>query len=285
MLNIRELERRWLRYKIKSFIPHVAITLGLATIIVISIFYFQNEETTIAKKELISPQELPQDSVKVTKVEPVEKIAPKHIEKPIVEKVKKKPSVVVKPVANEEKKIKLSPSLDFMKKMNNSANPYYTSENYRSEKRESLNSSYEENTPKKRPIIYEQAQTETKKEVLSSTPTEEPKQQKINIKRQNTQNDIYDIIKRFKKNNNPALSLFVAKKYYELGNYRQAYNYSLMTNKINKDIESSWIIFSKSLVKLGKRDKAIKTLQKYIKYSDSNRAGILLDEIQSGKFR
>jgi len=108
---------------------------------------------------------------------------------------------------------------------------------------------------------------------------------KLLITHQNTYNDIAEIIKRFKKNNNPALSLFVAKKYYELGNYRQAYNYALMTNEINKDIEISWIIFTKSLVKLGKKRDAIKTLKEYIQQSHSNSAQILLDEIQSGKFK
>jgi tetratricopeptide (TPR) repeat protein len=86
-------------------------------------------------------------------------------------------------------------------------------------------------------------------------------------------------------NNNPALSLFVAKKYYELGDYAQAYNYALITNQINRDIEASWIIFTKSLVKLNKRDQAIQTLKDYIESSSSNTARILLEEIQSGKFK
>jgi two-component SAPR family response regulator len=93
------------------------------------------------------------------------------------------------------------------------------------------------------------------------------------------------IIKRFKKNNSPALSLFIAKKYYEAEDYHNAYNYALITNNINREIESSWIIFSKSLVKLGKKELAIKTLQEYTGQSKSRSAKILLDEIQTGKFK
>ena len=107
----------------------------------------------------------------------------------------------------------------------------------------------------------------------------------ITIKKQNTYEDIEYVIKRFKKNNNPALSLFVAKKYYELGEYKQAYNYALITNEINNNIEASWIIFSKSLVKLNQKAKAIQTLQQYINHSDSNQAKLLLKEILSGKFK
>ena len=119
----------------------------------------------------------------------------------------------------------------------------------------------------------------------TNTESTQPTSKKISIKRQNTQDDIHDIIKRFKNNNNPALSLFVAKKYYELGNYHQAYNYSLITNKINKEIKVSWIIFAKSLVKLGEKDKAISILKKYIQQSNSSSAQILLDEIRTGKFQ
>ncbi|RLA73513.1 MAG: hypothetical protein DRG78_22425, partial [Epsilonproteobacteria bacterium] len=84
---------------------------------------------------------------------------------------------------------------------------------------------------------------------------------------------------------NPALSLFIAKKYYELGEYRKSYNYSLKTNNINNDIEASWIIFAKSLVKLDEKKMAVKILKKYISHSDSNRAQLLLNNILSGKFR
>jgi hypothetical protein len=131
-----------------------------------------------------------------------------------------------------------------------------------------------------------------KKTKIEKIKTPEPKmikpeeqQSSISIHRQNTQEDIHHVIKRFKINNNPALSLFIAKKYYELGEYRKSYNYALITNEINSNIEASWIIFAKSLVKLNEKDIAIKTLRTYYDHSGSNKAKILLDEIISGKFK
>ena len=126
-------------------------------------------------------------------------------------------------------------------------------------------------------------QTLYSEEVIIQTPIE--KTHKISITRKETKNDISNVIKRFKNSNNPALSLFVANKYYELGNYTQAYNYALITNQINQKIEKSWILFSKSLVKLGKKKKAIEVLKKYTLSSQSNNAKLLLKEIESGKFR
>jgi len=64
-----------------------------------------------------------------------------------------------------------------------------------------------------------------------------------------------------------------------------SYNYSLITNELNNNIEASWIIFTKSLVKLNKKEMAVKTLQQYVEHSQSNQAKLLLDEITSGKFK
>ncbi|ABB44662.1 hypothetical protein Suden_1385 [Sulfurimonas denitrificans DSM 1251] len=107
----------------------------------------------------------------------------------------------------------------------------------------------------------------------------------INIQRKDEQSAIEDVIKRFNISHNPELSLFIAKKYYHLGNYEQAYNYALMTNNINNNMQWSWIVFSKSLFKLNKKELAVETLKKYISYSNSSQAKQLLDEITSGEFK
>jgi tetratricopeptide (TPR) repeat protein len=109
--------------------------------------------------------------------------------------------------------------------------------------------------------------------------------EKLNINRKSDEKDIQDVIKRFKKNKNPALSLFVAKRFYAIGNYQQSYNYALITNELNSDIEDSWLIFAKSLVKLGQRDMAISTLESYIEDSRSIKAKLLLDSIKNGTMK
>jgi len=183
--------------------------------------------------------------------------------------------------SNEQKKDKIimSPSLDFMVNM-----------------RTNIPAKYEIVTPAKdiQNIVIEEPIQENVLDLsekaidLESSQEDvsyESKKGSISINRQNTHDDIKYVIERFKKNNNPALSLFIAKKYYELGDYHKAYNYSLVTNEINHDIEASWLIFAKSLVKLNEKEMAIKTLTQYIDHSKSNRAQILLDEINAGKFK
>ncbi|MCK9491034.1 MAG: CDC27 family protein [Sulfurimonas sp.] len=202
------------------------------------------------------------------------KITPK---KEVVEKNETLKVVIPK----KEPNLVLSPSLNFMSNLKHSSTfneVSYQSVIHKDQKKESI----KQEIPKKEKIL-KPAKKEPDPVII-----EEIKLQKSNpikIQRQITQDDLSHVLKRFSKNNNPALSLFIAKKYYDIEDYHQSYNYALITNRINDNIDASWIIFAKSLVKLGKKDEAIQTLQRYIAHSKSSQAKTLLEEIQRGKFR
>ena len=293
MLNTRELEKRWLHYKIKSYIPHAVIAASLLIIGTVILLVLSTPE----KKESPSVADINQTKEKTTVVQKQEtvqvqtpsktEIQTEKMQKTVLEEQNTINTTTQAPIVDQNTKLTLTPSMGFMKHIQNEEQqPYY----------KSLHQSpapTKEKTLKKRNKIT-QTQNKVEEEYIDiqqNKPkmiikTEEPEKRKIiTIERRDSQKDIKEIISRFKKNNNPALSLFVAKKYYELGNYEQAYNYALITNGINNDIEESWLIFAKSLVKLHKRDMAIKTLAEYIKYSHSGNARILLDDIKSGKFK
>ncbi len=257
MLNINELESRWLRYKVKSLLPFLIIFL----IILISFYlifnvYFMNSPS---QKEIV-------------KIIPKEEKVTQNIQEKIILKTKNPIPVLKKEVLKKEKII-IKPSLSFIENMRMNSPQYYDNEQLKNKK----------SKPK---IKNKKNPTEVRKVPIAQTvKVEIVAESLVNIKRENTQDDIQHVVKRFKKSNNPALSLFIAKKYYELKDYNQAYNYALITNGINKEIEESWIIFSKSLVKLGKKDRAIKILNSYIQNTHSQRAKLLLDNIKSGKVK
>ncbi len=94
--------------------------------------------------------------------------------------------------------------------------------------------------------------------------------------------ELRSVIKRFNKSKKPALSLFIAKKYYDQGNYKESYNYARQTYKLNPKIEDGFILYAQSLAKLGKTDKAIAKLKPYIKKTGSVKAKILLSDIKKG---
>ncbi|WP_262823921.1 CDC27 family protein [Sulfurimonas gotlandica] len=214
------------------------------------------EKTTIQINENTTPKlkQIIEQNITVAKVE-TQKIIPKE-------------------QASDDKMLILSPSLNFMSNIKHSS------------------ISYDDNDEVRTPSVNIKPKNKSTQKVIAPKEKLEQievkaieKKNVVHIERQNTQEDISHVIKRFKKNNNPALSLFVAKKYYEIEEYHKSYNYALITNEINDNIEASWIIFSKSLVKLNEKDEAIKTLKKYIEHSHSSQAKILLDEITSGKFK
>jgi len=273
MLNTRDLEQRWLRYKIKSYIPHFIIFTSIIVISVIVLTFFNSDKKYAGKLlqkinktqiEAKTDKIVVTNTPRVTLLEEDAKVKnTDYKETPVISsKIQEK-----KPSNLGDDSLKLAPSLDFMKSMQHSTLPYY----------------------KEEPVIQHEKALVISEEIQELEPVEdiqpevvtEEEVKRITIKRKDASNDIRDIIKRFKKNNNPALSLFVAKKYYELEEYHKAYNYALITNQINRDIDASWIIFAKSLVKLKQKDISIKPLNEYLKSSHSSSAKILLDEIIS----
>ena len=287
MLNTIDLEKRWFRYKIKSYIPHLIIFIGVLAIGVPSFIIFNPKENDDNKKKVLSApvvkKELETKSSPDLKNVSIPSSNTRIVSNQILDTVKN-----VK-IQNDED-IMFEPSLNFMQNMRNSPPSFYAMDS--SSKVNTQNNEKEEK--KKAPNKIVQTKEKIEEIVLEENPVNtqtNTKVQKdiqtsvITINRKEASDDINNVIKRFKVNNNPVLSLFISKKYYELGDYPQAYNYALITNQINRDIEASWIIFTKSLVKLDKRDQAIQTLKDYIKDSNSNSARILLEEIQSGKFK
>lgn len=293
MLNINELETRWLKYKIKSYVPHAIIVMSIIVITTLALIVLNSSDSkATSKSDTIKTNMLPEEVEETIAVQkniistsdinrtPKKDTLPNDIKKEVIPAQE-----IVATHTLKKEKLLLRPSLNFMKNMQDDTPPYY-------EKEETYTEPSDLTKKQSKFFLEETNSNDNIKEVIAgeeeitvAAVQTTKKEESINITRQNTQDDISHVIQRFKKNNNPALSLFVAKKYYEMGEFRQAYNYSLITNQLNNNIESSWIIFTKSLVKLDEKEMAIKTLQKYIEHSHSSQAEILLDEIISGKFK
>ena len=92
-----------------------------------------------------------------------------------------------------------------------------------------------------------------------------------------------EVAQRFRETRDTDDSLFLAKAYYNQGDYKKAAYWALQTNNVDSNIEESILIFAKAKVKLGKKHEAIRILSKYIKQSDSTEAKILLQKIKKGK--
>lgn len=292
MLNINELENRYKKYKFKIYAMYTLIfvlIIFVSVLIFLTISYVYNSEIKnnrdmkYAKNNLESDTNISKHSLAITI-------------KNESNTTNSKDTNITSNQANEKSedtKIIFTPSLDFMKNIQSNISKNSEASNKITDNRQILAiqiKKEEKITPKEENLVRIDV---TPKNEKNSNAVLQQKKQTVNIENKFSEkvtiskedSDIRDVIKRFNTNKNPALSLFIAKKYYQLNEYENAYNYALATNNIDSNIDESWIIFSKSLVKLNQKDKAIQTLEQYISYSKSQNAKIFLDDLKSGKFK
>ncbi len=145
----------------------------------------------------------------------------------------------------------------------------------------SENSSMEiiENLP-----IAEDVKTIKEPTVKIKTVEKPRKKMYLNIIESTSVSAYKDVQRRFEQSHDTDDSLFLAKSYYTQKSYQKAEYWALQTNKVNGNIEESWIIFAKSKVKLGRKNEAIHILTNYIKKSNSIEAQDLLNKIKEGTF-
>lgn len=257
MLDIKKLERRWLKYKLKSYAPYLIITLLLLLSLIAFFIWFNVDKNT---------------------------------QKPITKGTITKPSQplasTVSTSINDENATMLEPSMDFVQSFQNTSISEETPTVPITVKNKPLQT-VTSIAPVPKTLSMPELTPPTGTPPSATSSSMKPKHQEVlSINRNNEMKlDINELQRRFKETSNANLGLFISRYYYDHGNYEEAYNYALKTNNINNRIDESWIIFSKSLIKLGRVDQAKKTLQLYIQQSNSESAQGLLDAIERGNFK
>jgi len=106
------------------------------------------------------------------------------------------------------------------------------------------------------------------------------KKMHLNIVESSSVSAYKDVERRFYQSHDTDDSLFLAKSYFRKGNYNKSEFWALQTNKVNSNIEESWLIFAKSKVELGRTNEAIRILTNYVKRSHSSAANNLLNALK-----
>ena len=88
---------------------------------------------------------------------------------------------------------------------------------------------------------------------------------------------------KFLKSQNPREALLLAKAFYKQGAYAKAENWALRANKIDSNLDESWIIFAQSKAKMAKKEEAIKILVAYYNKTKSNKVKTAITRIKRGK--
>jgi len=125
--------------------------------------------------------------------------------------------------------------------------------------------------------------TDTKTEKKNAGPLASIHPVNIQVTTRKNEVSAQDIEKRFRYAKDKDDALFLARYYYDKKAYKKALSWALETNKIDSDIEESWLIFGQAKARLGQRMEAIKVLQAYYDRTGSPKAQNLLDGIRRGK--
>lgn len=105
----------------------------------------------------------------------------------------------------------------------------------------------------------------------------------ITVTSKNVKASVSDMESRFLSDPRKEDALYLAKYYYAKKAYKKAIQWALETNKLDSDIEESWLIFGKAKAKLGMRTEAIRVLQAYYDRTGSLNAKKILGKIRRGK--
>ncbi len=203
MLNVRDLEQRWLQYKIKSYYPYLFSLLGILLLTISITLYNTKEEpketaTTPKKKSenrQIHVNTQPTVLANTTSVTQVPTVIPSQSKEPEPKSV----AIKVNPertTSNTYTPKKLEPSFSFLDKINTQPKSITPRE---TKKRQTVNTTItpaiEQEAPKIKEV-QQKAKVTPKVQEQNQTPVG------IKIDRAKTHKEIQDIIHRFKKRTN-----------------------------------------------------------------------------------
>jgi tetratricopeptide (TPR) repeat protein len=250
MINTKELEKRWYKYKTKGMLLVASILTLLSLLIYGGYYILYKLDINIGKKE-----------------------EPKAVMS--IKKVKEKnSSIVSKPNVSDVLLLPTIPIIDLEKeKLKDSRAKKRTIEYNIAKKRHQPHHHYTHKTK----LVKAKVSTYLTPRELSTINGEK---KRLNFQR--TGNNYMSIMKeKFEQNKNPRDALLIAKAYYNAGNYKQAEKWSLKANNLNSNLDESWLIFAKSKDKMGKRREALKILIAYYNKSKSYKIKALINKMKS----
>lgn len=115
----------------------------------------------------------------------------------------------------------------------------------------------------------------------NDSPLESQKVFKFEIQSSNLDISVDELKTKFDKSNSSDLAVLIAKKYYDIEDYKNSEKWALIANELDSDNEESWVIFAKSKYNLGQKYDAVKVLRIYNDKANSKEIEDLIKHIES----
>lgn len=285
-VEILELEKKVLKYRLKQRIHYLIISLSIILIGVISFYIHPIQKYFSDTKEDIQP------IAAVTK--PIENNLSASSSLPTTAPAETNNSIkyTPKPVMEEDVHQLLLLQLPVISKNSTEKKASYIPAEL-PEKKANMGIQEEELDNKilmrKIPSIEDESFYRNKEDkvdtaLLPPPLLDEPKQKGVIKIETHEVNSIQYLKEKFEKTHNIVFALMLAEEYYGMKNYTECNKWALMANNVDPDSEKSWVWFAKSKVKLGHKEDAIVALQAYLKNNKSSKAAqSLLNQISVGE--
>ncbi len=276
MINTKELEKRWYKYKTKSFLLLFSIIAIVILLIYGGYYILYKLDLNMDKKEITKPtavmsaiKRVKDKNITINKPMPIPTIV-----KEVIEKVEDKQSDIVS----------LSPTIPIIDLDSEKAKDITKEKVHLHKKAVKRKETYRKKHIEKRKklIRAKEADYLTAKELSTKKHKILIKQDKKKIDFKRTTSNYMNIMKeKFNENKNPREALLIAKAYYRAGNYKKSEEWALKANNLDKNIEESWLLFAKSKDALGKKKEALKILIAYYNQTKSAKVKLLIEKISS----
>jgi len=108
------------------------------------------------------------------------------------------------------------------------------------------------------------------KEINTTNEIQEPIKPKIIIKVTKEKESLKNLIDNYQLSPDYSTAIKITKIYFKHKNYKKSIEWAKKANEINPEDSKSWLLYAKSLVKLGKRNRARLLLENYLKVYGNN---------------
>ncbi len=268
MINTKELEKRWYKYKTKSFLLLFSIIAIVILLIYGGYYILYKLDLNMGKKD--------SNKQSMAVVSNVNRIKDKNIT--TVDKKEEKTEIKQSDIFS------LSPTIPIVdlekEKAKDRSRKEITVYKKVLKKKEIHKRKHIEK--RKKLIRAKKSDYLTAKELLNQKHKILIKKDKKKIDFRSSTSNYMSIMKdKFNENKNPREALLIAKAYYRAGNYRKSEKWALKANNLNRNLEESWLLFAKSKDALGKRKEALKILIAYYNRTKSSKVKLLIEKISS----
>ncbi|SFV67920.1 Transformation system protein [hydrothermal vent metagenome] len=259
MDKIRKLEQRWKRYKTVKTVSFL-LFISIFYLFTVGGYYtflkWDSINTFFSKKVILKEKNISKENI----------IKDKIIEKEIIKKEESNKTAVTELYFNP-----IIPIIDMEKEKSTTSHRAI----FRKEKSSS-------NRLKAKPSTYLTAQELSKIKVSNHKERDTTRLKRIHIG-SSSKNYIETMKKKFFKSKKPRDALLLAKAFYREKKYKESNKWALEANKLNSNLDESWIIFAQSKAKMGKKNEAIKILAMYYRKSKSPEVRAVIEKIKMEK--